>query len=187
MISEKIDELRMVFERLSAREKVLVLTMFGGIVIFLAVVIGIFVNISLTKLEDRVEMNRDYYEHILTLQSRFETARRKLANFQRELKGRKDTLRRDIGQLAQETGVQILQINPAQGGIDKQAGIRETSVKVELRRVELVPLLQLLEGIDQMNSYSYIRSIDMKRRFDDKNLLDVTFIVSTLLPLEDTL
>ena len=184
-LSQRIDELRMLFDRLAGREKVLVLATIGGFLAFIVVIIGIGVNISLAGLKDRLKTQKTNYEQIVALKERFSGAQADIERFKKQIKGRKDNLTGDFGNMAQEAGIEISQVTESKGAVDKKAKIREKSYKIELKRVELAPLLQLLERIEQKDEFYFVRSVRMKRRFDDKALLDVTFRLGTLLPLEE--
>ena len=175
----------MLFDRLSGREKVLVLTTIGAIIIVVAVLIGISVNLSLGNLEDRLETKRDNYERILSLKNRYVTARRSLESVKKEITQNKNTLMRDIGGLAQESAVEIDQISQSKGAVDRQSGVREESVKVQVKKLELGTLLAFLQAIEKRNKLFFIRSISMRPRFDDRSLVDASFNISTLVPLED--
>ncbi len=184
-IKQKFYELQMVFERLSPREKVLVMVMVGAVLSFAAMMVGFGVNMSLTKLEDRLETKRDSYVRIASLETRYQQAKETLKKTKSEIDGNRGNLTQNIGTIAADNGVEIYQVTSTKGAVDKKAKIREESVKVELQRVELEPLLRFLETIEERNKLFFIRSVNMRRRYDNKAQIDVSFLVSTLVPLDE--
>ncbi len=175
----------MLFDRLSGREKVLLIATGGALATFLVILVSIWINFALRGLEDRLETKRGNYQQILSLQQRYEDAKQNISSVQGEIQGNRNTLTKDIGELATENGIEISRIIQAKGAVDKKAKAREESVKVELRKVALPPLLNFLQGLEKRNALFFIRSLDMRRRFDDHSLVDASFKISTLVPLEE--
>ena len=184
-ISDAVENVRTLFARLSGREKALVLAASAGLVTVVATFIIFGVNLSLAGLKDRLATKQESHERIVALKERFVSARGDIDRIRKEIRENKNTLTREIGSLAQENGVEISQVSQSKGAVDKKAGVREESLKVDLRKVGLPQLLRFMESIEQRNKLFFIRSIEMKRRFDDKSLIDATFNVSTLVPLEE--
>ncbi|RJO65669.1 MAG: hypothetical protein C4523_15645 [Myxococcales bacterium] len=182
-IVQKIEELRMLFERLSSREKVLVLITAAAVVVFLVFIAIAVVNSSLGSLKDRLETKRDAYEQVNSLKNRYVDSKKEMERFRAEIGDSKNTLTQDVGQLAQENGIDLSQIVQSKGAVDKKANIRAVSVKVELNRVELPPLLKFLESIEKKNKLFFLDSITLRRRYDNPAQLDASFNVSTLVPL----
>lgn len=175
----------MLFDRLSGREKVLVLAMVGALLVFLGVMISIFVNIALDGLKDRVATKRDNHAQILSLKSRFDKAKVDIEKIKKEITENEDVkITQVIGTLAEENGISITQTSQAKGAIDKKSKIREISYKVELRKVELAPLMRMLEGVEAASRLLFVRNLSLRRRYNNKSEIDVTFYVSTIVPYE---
>lgn len=179
----QFEHLKALFDRLSARERKLVGLMFGCVVIFVIVLIVIGVNMSLNGVRDRLATKRDYHERILGMKERYKESMSESSQVKDKIKNNRNTLMEDIGNWAQRNGIVINQITQTAGQVDKKAGIREESVRVELRKVELSPALKFLTDLENASPLSFLRSVQLRRSFSDPTQLDVTFSISTLVPL----
>ncbi len=178
-ISGMIDLVTMTFERLSSRERTLVA--FGGLalLLFVTVMIMASVNSSLGNLEENIEILNDNYVMIDKLRSRYDEAKKQVENANSKIANNKTNLTASIGGLATEQAIEIAQINQAGGKTDKKTGILEESVKVEIRRVTLPSLIVFLETLEKRNDLFYVGDLSMRRRYDNKEQLDVSFKVTT--------
>jgi hypothetical protein len=184
-LTQKFDEARMVFDRLSGREKVLVAAVFSGIAVAAIMFISLAISVSLSSQKDLVATQRSNYEQILGLKARFEQARKNLSKTQEGIDARNVTeANKIIGNLAETYGLAVKQINQSKGGIDKKAGIREVSWKVDFSRATLGSVLHFMEGLEKTSTY-FVRNINMKRRYDNKSEIDVSLNISALVPMED--
>lgn len=183
-VRQKFDEMRMLFERLSGREKILVAAFVGGLLIIVVSLISLWIGMSLSKQKSVVETQRSSYERILGLKMRFEDAQKNLTKTRKGIDVRNATeANRVIGTLAEQYGLAVRQINQSQGSVDRKAGVREMSWKIDFSRTTLPALIQFLEGLEKSGTY-FVKNINMKRRFDNKNEVDVSLNVSTLVPLD---
>ncbi len=184
-LSQKLEELQMVFERLSGREKTLVLAMVGMAFVTLAFFGTYFINMSIDSLEDRVQTRKKSYEDILALKNRYDEAKKDIDKVKKAIERNMNTqVTQVIGNLAEENGIAVQRMTQARGEIDRQNMIREVSYRVELRKVELGPLMQMLEGIEKASDLLFVRNITMKRRYNNKSQIDMDFYVSTIVPYE---
>lgn len=178
-----IEKFRVMFARLSTRERVLVGATLGGALIFIVVLISVVVNLSLGGARDRLNTKRENYERIISLKERYKEAEAELTHTKDKIKNNRNTLMEDIGNMAQRNGIAINQITQSNGQVDKKAGVREESVKVELRKVELSPCLKFLADLENASPLSFLRGLQIRRSFTDPKQLDVTFSISTLVPI----
>ncbi len=184
-LGQKFEELHMVFERLSGREKTLVLAMAGMAFVTLVFFGTGFINNSIDSLEDRIQTRKKSCENILTLKSRYDGAKKEIDAIKKRIGENENTqITQILGNLAEDNGIAVHRMTEARGDIDRSNMIREKSYKVELRKVELGPLMQLIESIEKASDLHFVRNITMKRRHDNKSQIDTEFYVSTIVPYE---
>jgi len=186
-ILSKIEELRGLIDRLSTREKMLLLLVSAGVVIFLVSAAGIGINISLAKMKDRLESKRELYERIVSLQERYSKAQEEIKRIQAEMEQNRDVqLASVISTVAEQVGIgSAITMTESKGAVDKKAGIKERTVKVEMRRVGLPELLQFMENVEQTNKTIFIRSLNLRPQYDNREELSVTCNISQFVPIGD--
>lgn len=186
LLRQKLEALEMVFERLSSREKVLVMGATSGLIVFIVMFVSFFINSSLKSLEDRVETKRDSYQSIQRYKQKFEIAKLNIENLKKQIRRNNDNrISQIIGEQAEKNGVTITQMSESGGAIDKKSKTREVKYKVDVKKAELGPLLAMLRAIENQSDLVFIKTMNMKRRYNNKSEIDVTFYVSTIVSMDD--
>jgi|GEM_PF-5751900 len=183
---QKFDMLQLVFERLSSREKVLILAGAGGFIVFVVMFASIFINSSLKSMEDRVQTRQDSYNRIQLFKAKYEVAKKNIEKLKRKIDRSSDNkISQIIGEEADKNGISISQMSESGGAIDKKSKTREVKYKVEIKRAELGPLLSMLKDIEKQSDLIFIKNINMRRRYNNKAEIDASFYVSTIVRLDD--
>ncbi len=168
------------FERLSDRERKLVALAGIAILVFVTFLIVMAVNSSLNNLNESIRTLKENNVMVNTLRARYDEAKKSVESSQTLVADNKANLTAEVGSLATQLAIEITQINQAGGKTDKKTGILEESVKVEIRRVELPALINFLEQLEQKNALFYVDDLIMRRRYDNKQQLDVSFKITTV-------
>ena len=168
------------FERLSDRERKLVALTGIAVLVFITFLIIMAVNSSLNNLRENTATLKENNVMVNNLRTRYNEAKKSVESSQTLVADNKANLTAEVGSLASKLAIEITQINQAGGKTDKKTGILEEPVKVEIRRVELPALINFLEQLEQKNSLFYVDDMLMRRRYDNKQQLDVSFKVTTV-------
>jgi len=183
-MSEWLGRLRAAWEDLSLRERVL-LGAAGGTA---ALVLVYFALVApLRSVSERASSGVDAAEQQLEAMERLrgeylEVAGRLAAVEQRiRDKGQNSNLLTLLESLAETSGVKLESMEERQAGTNDTYG--ETKVEVALDSVTLTQAVSYLHNIEASPQLLSVKSLRVKTRNDDSDLLDVTFTVSSFEPL----
>jgi general secretion pathway protein M len=87
------------------------------------------------------------------------------------------TLESLVGEIAGKEKLLGIRPQPATA----PAGFRQEKVEMQLEKIRLEQLVQLLYAIDSARSFLQSDSLKMRPRFEDPALLDVTLVVSSFV------
>ena len=180
-----LQEIQMFFERLSSRQKMVMLGAVAGIFILLIAVSVGAVHSEIQSYKTKLAKNKQNFEQIVDLRDRYKSQQGQTSNKSDDIKNNRVNLHSFVGGLLEKHGMDYKTLSMARGKTDREQNIREETAKVVLQKVELGKLLLLLREIDATNSLVFVKSLSMKRRYDNKEQLDATFYVATLKPMED--
>ena len=170
------------FERLSVREKTIVLAMasvFAGFLIFLAIYL---VSDTLSEMELIIQDSREQLSQLVTHQEEFLLNRARMEQMRRKLRQSHPPLTTFLDEQAKKLDIKIAEFKERTASTGDRKGktrIKETAVEVEIFKVSLDKLMKLLLAIENSDHVFIIKKLYMKTRFDDRTLLDAHFTVST--------
>jgi general secretion pathway protein M len=178
IITDKIQQLREWFERLSQRERALIGAMGVTFVITVTLIIGFFINDGLTSLAERNADMRQALRDIDTQRESYLRAKAKVDQMATRLGQQPIQLGGYLEAAAKETGVQIPESNdrpPVAAGKNWM----EKSVDLHLTRVKLDQLANFLKHIESGPQLVVVTGLLVRTRDDKHQELDVDLTVST--------
>jgi general secretion pathway protein M len=168
-------------ERFSPREK-LALAVAGVVVILTILIAGIIIpyRAALARLDQRMTSRQGQLLEARTLVQRIKGMQGEMAVTERKLSAATSaplvaTLEGMVAEIAGKEKLLGIRPQPATA----PAGFRQEKVEMQLEKVRLEQLVQLLHAIDSAKSALQSDSVKMRPRFEDPALLDVTLVVSS--------
>ena len=170
---------------LEERERTLV-SLAGVVVAFTLIFFALFsLHRAKTKFENRAQYTRDQITRTMTMLREIEEIDAKLEGVQLPFGARcNDNLFTALESLLRSCGAENISIRPINA--PDSAYYTERSVEIEARRMLLQTLVKCLHQIDQSPSEYRAWKFQAKKRFDDTNLLDVRFQVSSFCAKEQS-
>jgi general secretion pathway protein M len=171
------------FEDLSGRERILVLSA-GGLLVFGIVYAGMVMPAIAAS--DRAEQRRFSAEQQLTAMTRlreeFDDVHYRLTSVEDRIRtGPKGNLRTTLESLAKQALVKIESMEPQSSPAHEL--YRENKVEVDLKSVTLSQTVNYLHQIESAQQVLSVKSLRIRTRPDNPELLDVTFTVSSFEPI----
>jgi general secretion pathway protein M len=170
-------------ERLTPREK-LALGAAGVVVLLTILIAGIILpyRAALERLDQRIVSRQGQLLEARILVQRIKAMQGEAAATQRKLSAAPSlplvaTLEGLVAEIAGKE--KLLGIRPQP--VTAPAGVRQEKVELQLEKVRLEQLVQLLHAIDSAKSVMQSDSVKMRPRFEDAALLDVTVVVSSFV------
>jgi hypothetical protein len=175
-----MDAISIRFERLTDREKKLVLSFISFL---LVIVIGggfLWVNHSLDKKRAQMDTLRKQLDEINSLQDQYQQAKMKQEAEERRFKYNTVSLFSFIQSSATRFGLTLYDLNEHKEPVAESTLI-ETSVVVNLKQVSIDRLTAFLEALEESSENGVVKvtRIKVKSRFDAEDLLDVQMTVAT--------
>jgi multidrug efflux pump subunit AcrA (membrane-fusion protein) len=167
------------FRQRSTREQLLIAG--AGLSLLLVFLQVALVSPLQTQLEktraETTSAERDLGQ-VVVLAPELQRVRARLSDVQQRIQpGDQTNLLQLLGQLAQDADVKVESIRQKVGARNDQ--FPETRAEVELLGATLAQTVQYLYKIESAPLYLIVRSLAIKARGDDSQLLDVTFSVSS--------
>lgn len=170
-------------ERFSPREK-LALAVAGIVVILTILIAGVILpyRTALARLDQRMASRQGQLLEARSLVQRIKGRQGEVAATEHKLSAASSaplvaTLEGLVGEIAGKE--KLLGIRPQP--VTAPAGFRQEKVEMQLEKVRLEQLVQLLFAIDSAKSALQSDSLKMRPRFEDPALLDVTLVVSSFV------
>jgi len=179
-IKEKLNQLLDALSRLSPREQ---LAVGAGVLMFIIMiisVIGFSIGSSIENSERRVKSLRAGVQDVEAMESSFQEAEKRKEAFMKQLDDNKINLRMKVGTIATEQNITIESITESGGSLGGKSSFTEEAIKVQVRRIGFVEMFEFFRRIEGMSDLMYLREVRMRRRYDNAELLDVTFTVGTI-------
>jgi len=179
-IKDKINQLLTMLSRLGPREQAMVALGSVGAVAVLVAIISISIGASISQSEKKIKELRVGLSDILAVERTYRKAVERKERFVETLKDNKVDLSTAVGKIAAEMGLEIDSITNTSGSLGAKSSFREDAIKVQMRKVGFVDLFDLFNRVDSMSELIYIKEVSMKRRYDDPQSTDLTFVVATV-------
>ena len=182
-MSELWNRLLNAFNGLESRERMLVsivLVLFGAALLYVAV-IGPILRASDAG-EERLASADQQLQVMQRLRRDYDDVQGRLVDVEQRIqRGAKSELRTTLESLAQEASVKVESMEPQASPAHPK--YRETKVEVGLRNVTLAQTVHYLHGIDVAPQALSVKSLRIRTRAEQPDLLDVTFTVSSFEPI----
>jgi general secretion pathway protein M len=182
-VGELIEQLRAAWESLNSREQLLVGIAGGGVVL---TVLAFTVVMPIAGMADRASQRVDNAEQQIVMMARLS---REYAELDSRLRGVEQRIRSQQGRqnirtllenLAKESAVRINSMEERQASSSDE--YNETKVEVSLKNVSLNQVVKYLHNIETSPQQLSVKSLRVKGRQDQSQLLDVSFSVSSFEP-----
>jgi general secretion pathway protein M len=182
-MSELWNRLLNAFNGLEARERTLVsiVAVLCGAALLYVAVIGPILRAS-DRGEERLASADQQLEVMKRLRRDYDDVQGRLVDVEQRIRrGAKTELRTTLESLAQESSVKVESMEPQAS--PAHAKYRETKVEVGLRNVTLAQTVHYLHAIDVAPQALSVKSLRIRTRAEQPDLLDVTFTVSSFEPI----
>ena len=183
-LKEWIARLTAAYGALAPRERLLVGAAGGLLAIallYVAVVNPILGAIARTA--SRREAAENEVRVMTRLRREYDSLESRLADVERRIQtAPRGNLRTTLENLAHEASVNVKSMEPQAAPPGDR--YRESKVEIALEQVNLVQTVDYLDKIQKSDQVLSVKSLRMRKRPDNPELLDVTFAVSSFEPLQ---
>ncbi len=178
-MTELLDRLRTAYGNLSARERMLVTGACGLILLALVWLLLVSPVLALAGNTEQRAATADQQLHVMQrLLKDFDEVHQRLSDVeQRIAEGPRGNLRSTLEALASSAGVRVDSMEPQASPAHEM--YRETKVEVGLKSVTLSQMVDYLERIEGAPQVLSIKTLRVRARSDDSEMLDITFTVSS--------
>lgn len=179
-LKEKLNQLLDALSRLSPREQ---LAVGVGVVVFIVMIVsivGFSIKSSIATRERRITSLRSGVQEIAKMETTFQAAEKRKEAFVKQLEDNTINLRMKVGTIATEQNITIESITESGGSMGGKSSFTEEAIKVQVRRIGFVEMFEFFRRIESVSDLMYLREVQMRRRYDNAELLDVTFTVATI-------
>ena len=164
----------------SPREKRMVALGAGGVALFIVLMVFASFTGSIHKKQDSLEEKSADFEKVQRLSADYNSREQERQLLEARLRQSPPALMSFVDGLAKEKGVEIGGMSDRGVVSDGKGGRpKESSVEVNLGKVPLEKLLQLLDGIDKSPGVVRVRRLRVRKSTENKEALDVTMTIST--------
>lgn len=182
-MKQLMDNIWAAFDRLSAREQVMVFVMILAIIGMIIGFGGYLVNRDLSRREIRIEAKINKLREVAALRSDY---RRRLAEQERlaaEVKQNSETrILSYLESLSQKAGIELANVRGRRGEATGSDLVTEDAAEVEIRNVSIDRLDAFLKAIEDGNRLVKVRRLKIRSRFDNPEMLDAQINVGTFKP-----
>jgi type II secretory pathway component PulM len=177
------DRLRVAFDDLSQRERILV-SVVGALLVVVAVYFGV-IQAALgmrSRAESRLAQAEQQIAAMARLRQEYDDINARLTAVEQRIQsGTRGNLRTTLESLAQASRVKVESMEPQ--ATPSNDRYRETKVEVQLKEVTLEQTVSYLHQIESSEQVLSVKTLRMRTRNDRPGLLDVTFTVSSFEPI----
>jgi general secretion pathway protein M len=179
---ERLTQLRADLEawlgRLSPRERLLVGAAAGAALLFFGSLVAAGMGASVRAREARIAEKTKVLEQVGKLAGGYRRVQMERAVLEARLKGPPVQLMSHVSQVGSTLGVEVTDLRPT-GAPNELDGVLEESVEVNLVRIELGKLAQLIQGLERGPGLVKVRRLRIATRTDDPRLVDASVVVAT--------
>ncbi len=171
------------FQRLSERERRLVVITAVAVVVFVVGGGSLLASRSLDAREKRVIAKQEQLDQILSLRERYQEAEQSEKRAASRVKSNTVSLFSLLQKTAGDLGLQLNDLNERKVPV-KDTDLTEVSVDVTLKEVSVDKLNAFLEKIEgvRRDGIVKVQKLKVKTRFDAPDMLEVTMTVATWKP-----
>jgi type II secretory pathway component PulM len=178
-VSELLARIRASFEGLAPRDRLAVVAMAGAlcVAVFAFGLVQPILGAS-NRAGQRLAGAEQELAAVRELRARYDEVNARLSVVEARIKdGPRGEIFTTLEQLAKQSAVKIDSMEPRTSPASEE--YRETKVQVVLKSVTLVQMVNYLHRIESAPQLLSIKSLRVRSRSDDSELLDVTFSVSS--------
>ncbi len=179
---ERLKQLRAEIEswlgRLSPRERVLVGAAAAAVLVFFGSLVAAGMSASVRARESRIVEKGKVLEQVGRLAGGYRRVQLERTALEARLKGQPIQLMSHVSKVGASMGVEVTDLRPT-GAPAEIDGVMEESVEVNLVRIELGKLAQLVQGLERGPGMVKVRRLRVATRTDDPKLVDATVVVAT--------
>ena len=183
-MNEWIARLRAAFTALAPREKLFV-SLAGGLLLLALLYVAVLNPLlgAIARTGSRREAAEQELRVMTRLRQEYDGLQGRLSDVERRIQeSPRGNLRSTLENLAREAQVAVESMEPqASPPGDKY---RESKVEVTLEQVNLSQTVNYLHQIESSKQVLSVKSLRLRKRPDNPELLDVTFTVSSFEPLQ---
>jgi general secretion pathway protein M len=166
---------------LSPRERLMVTGAAFAVALFTLWVVAHQIGAGVTARETRIEQKTKVLSQIGKLAEGYRRRATERQALESRLRGSPVQLISHISQTGATLGIQVNDLRPTGAPVEAE-GLREESVEVNLARIEMQKLGQLMQSLERGAGVVKVRRIRVTTRSDDPALVDATLLVSTFQP-----
>ncbi len=166
---------------LSARERLMVGGAALAVALFTIWIVAHQIGSGISAREARIEQKTKVLSQIGKLAEGYRRRAAERQALEARLRGAPVQLMSHISQAGATLGIEVNDLRPS-GAPTESEGLREESVEVNLARIELQKLAQLMQSLERGAGVVKVRRIRLTTRADDPALVDATLLVSTFQP-----
>ena len=166
---------------LSPRERVMVTAAAFAVALFALWLVVHQIGAGVSAREARIEQKTKVLAQIGKLGEGYRRRTAERQALEARLRGAPVQLLSHISQAGATLGIQVNDLRPTGAPVEAE-GMREESVEVNLARIELLKLGQLMQSLERGAGVVKIRRVRITTRGDDPALVDATLLVSTFQP-----
>ena len=178
-----LDRLRGAVANLSLRERVLVFSALGALLLAI-VYLGVVMPALSTRsaIEQRITSAEQQLQAMVRLRREFDDVNGRLSSVESRIaNGSKGNLRTTLESLARQAEVKIQSMEPQASPANER--YKETKVALGLEGVTLEQAVKYLHQIENHRQVLSVKSLRLRKRADKGELLDVNFTVSSFEPV----
>ncbi|MCB0309261.1 MAG: type 4a pilus biogenesis protein PilO [Bdellovibrionales bacterium] len=175
----QLEVLKTYYNRLTERERYIVLASGAGSVLFVLFIIYIFVASSISGMAQKIESNRKNLFKLQELQSTFDETERQVQKIENTIRMTSSDfqLATELEKIARKYKIVIESISNRPG--QPTEIYRESQANITVKGVDIRTLINFFNDIENSPNLMRITSLQVKPDFKDASLLNVTFVVST--------
>jgi general secretion pathway protein M len=179
---ERLRKLRAALESwvgsLNPRERVLVTAAALAVAVFTVWLVSMQVGSAMRAREERIGQKTRVLLQFGKLADGYRQRQAERGALEARLRAQPVPLMSHISKSGEALGIQVNDLRPT-GAPTELEGLREESVEVNLARIDLPRLAQLLQTLERSAGVVKVRRIRLSTRQDDPALVDVVLVVST--------
>lgn len=181
-MSERLRRIRLAVEAwltsLSQRERVMVTAAAASVVVFTIWLVSLGFGSAMKARTERIEAKTRVLGQIGRLADGYRQRQAERQAAEGRLRAPPVALMTHVAQAGAALGIEVNDLRPT-GAPTEAEGLREESVEVNLARIDLPRLAQLLQSLERASGVVKVRRIRLSTRQDDPMLVDATLVVST--------
>jgi len=167
---------------LSTRERALVGIAVVGVIVFIGTMVGLWFKDKLDESERRIEQKQSGMLKVDALASEYYAAQDKNRQNVAKISRNRINLFTYVDEAARRNGISLTEIKEASSSARKGARkdtINEEAVQVKINKTDMNMLVRFLEEIESRDKLVVLKSMTLKRRYDNDKLLDAKMKIST--------